>query len=84
MLREIRTGPLIRSRRAAIQQQVFGWTEPPDLSVGHRVGRHRRDDRFYARWAAEYVDALTRSANPVAERAGGELTPRAIDLLREG
>ena len=115
MLREIRTGPLIRALRVAERQfESLGWSEP-DLTVGHRVGRAGRDDRFYARWAAEYAEALTRSGHPVAEmaerhdlsasqvrnlvhacrkrgmltaspsgRAGGELTARAIDLLREG
>jgi hypothetical protein len=116
MLRQIRTGAIIASYRAAAR--AIGAILPeaaPDLSVSERVGRRGRDDRFYARWAAEYVNALTRSGNPVAEmaarhhlsasqirnlvyacrkkdmltaappgRAGGELTARAIELLREG
>jgi hypothetical protein len=116
MLRQIRTGAIIASHRAAAR--VIGILEPgaaPDLSVSERVGRRGRDDRFYARWAAEYADALTRSPNPVTEmaarhhlsasqvrnlvyacrkrnmlsaappgRAGGELTARAIELLKEG
>jgi hypothetical protein len=116
MLRQIRTGAIIASYRAAAR--VIATVLPdaaPDLSVSERVGRRGRDDRFYARWAAEYADALTRSGNPVAElagrhhlspsqvrnlvhacrkkdmltaappgRAGGVLTARAIELLREG
>jgi hypothetical protein len=116
MVREIRTGVIIASCRAA-----GGWMaaylpgDAPDLSVSERVGRRGRDHRFYARWAAEYADAFARSGHPVAEmaarhnlspsqvrnlvyacrrhgmltasppgRAGGELTARAIELLREG
>jgi hypothetical protein len=119
MLRQVRTGAIIAAHRAAARL----WALPgiaavmpdlPDLSVSERAGRRGRDDRFYARWAAEYADALTRSANPVTElarrhhlsasqvrnlahacrkrgmltaappgRAGGELTARAIELLRE-
>ena len=116
MLRQIRTGAIIASYRSAAR--AFSFVLPdtaPDLSVSERVGRRGRDDRFYARWAAEYADALTRSGNPVAElagrhhlspsqvrnlvhacrkkdmltaappgRAGGELTARAIELLKEG
>jgi hypothetical protein len=116
MLRQVRTGAIIASCRAAAR--AIGAIVPdaaPDLSVSERVGRRGRDDRFYARWAAEYADALTRSPNPVAEmaarhhlsasqvrnlvhacrkkdmltaappgRAGGELTARAIELLKEG
>jgi hypothetical protein len=116
MLRQVRTGAIIASARAAAR--AIGAIMPdaaPDLSVSERVGRRGRDDRFYARWAAEYADALTRSPNPVAEmagrhhlspsqvrnlvhacrnkkmltaapsgRAGGELTARAIELLKEG
>jgi hypothetical protein len=116
MLRQIRTGALIASYRSAARAWSFVLPDTaPDLSVSERVGRRGRDDRFYARWAAEYADALTRSPNPVAEmaarhhlsasqvrnlvhacrkkdmltaappgRAGGELTARAIELLREG
>ncbi len=116
MLRQVRTGAIIASCRAAAR--AIGAIVPdaaPDLSVSERVGRRGRDDRFYARWAAEYADACTRSGHPVAEmaarhhlsasqirnlvhacrkremltdsppgRAGGELTARAIKLLREG
>jgi hypothetical protein len=114
MLRALRTGDLIAALRAAAWQneQIFGGA--PDLSVTTRVGRRGRDDLYYARWAAEYADALTRSGNPVAElaarhhlsasqvrnlmhacrkrkmltpappgRAGGKLTARAIELLKE-
>jgi hypothetical protein len=116
MLRQIRTGAIIASYRAAARAWSFVLPDTaPDLSVSERVGRRGRDDRFYARWAAEYADALTRSPNPVAEmagrhhlsasqvrnlvhacrnkemltaappgRAGGELTARAIELLKEG
>ena len=79
-----------------------------------RVGRRGRDDVYYARWAAAYVDALARSPRPAADlaarhslsasqirnlmhacrrrglltasppgRPGGELTPRAVQLLEE-
>ena len=116
MLRQVRTGAIIASARAAAR--AIGAILPdaaPDLSVSERVGRRGRDDRFYARWAAEYADALSRSPNPIAEmagrhhlspsqvrnlvhacrnkkmltaappgRAGGELTARAIELLKEG
>jgi hypothetical protein len=116
MLRQIRTGAIIAAYRPAAR--VFAAVQPdaaPDLSVSERTGRRGRDSRFYARWAAEYADALTRSGNPVAElaarhhlspsqvrnlvhacrkkdmltaappgRAGGVLTARAIELLREG
>jgi hypothetical protein len=116
MLREIRTGAVIASAR--MTGRVLAAYVPdsaPDLSVSERVGRRGRDDLYYARWAAEYADALTRSPNPVAElagqhhlsasqvrnlvhacrkkemltaapagRAGGELTARAIKLLKEG
>jgi hypothetical protein len=116
MLREIRTGAIIASAR--MTGRVLASYLPdgaPDLSVSERVGRRGRDDRFYARWAAEYADALSRSPNPIAEmagrhhlspsqvrnlvhacrnkkmltaappgRAGGELTARAIELLKEG
>ena len=115
MLRDIHTGPLITSLRVAASQHEALFGSAPDLSVGHRVGRAGRDGLYYARWAGEYADALTRSGNPVAEmaarhhlsasqvrnlvhacrkrgmltaappgRAGGELTARAIELLREG
>ena len=115
MLRDIHTGPLIASLRVAAAQHEALFGGAPDLSVGRRVGRAGRDDQYYARWAAEYADALTTSGNPVAEmakrhhlsasqirnlmhacrkrgmltaaprgRAGGELTPRAIALLRKG
>jgi hypothetical protein len=115
MLRRIRTGAVIAAYPAAARVMALVQLGPaPDLSVSERVGRRGRDDRFYARWAAEYADALTRSGNPVAEmaarhdlspsqvrnlvhacrkrdmltaappgRAGGELTARAIELLRE-
>jgi hypothetical protein len=113
MLRALRTGDLIAALRAAARQAV-ALGERPDLDVSHRAGRRGRDDLYYARWAAEYADALTRSGNPVTElaarhhlsasqvrnlmhacrkrkmltaapsgRAGGELTARAIELLRE-
>jgi hypothetical protein len=113
MLRQLRTGDLLAALRAATRQ-VVALTGAPDLDVSHRAGRRGRDDLYYARWAAEYADALTRSGNPVAEmagrhhlsasqvrnlvhacrkrkmltaappgRAGGELTARAIELLRE-
>jgi hypothetical protein len=115
MLRQIHTGAIIAAHRAAAR--VIGLIQPgaaPDLSVSERVGRRGRDDRFYARWAAEYADAFSRSSHPVAEmasrhslspsqvrnlvyacrrrgmltaapsgRAGGELTARAIGLLKE-
>ena len=114
MLRQIRTGAIFASHRTAAR--VIGILHPdaPDLSVSERVGRRGRDDRFYARWAADYADAFSRSSHPVAEmaarhslspsqvrnlvyacrrrgmltsapsgRAGGELTARAIELLRE-
>ena len=116
MLREIRTGALLALiRKMAGQMAPYLPGDVPDVSVSYRVGRRGRDDRFYARWAAEYADALTRSPNPVAEmagrhhlspsqvrnlvhacrnkkmltaappgRAGGELTARAIELLKEG
>jgi hypothetical protein len=116
MLRQIRTGAIIASYRSAARALSFVLPDTaPDLSVSERVGRRGRDDRFYARWAAEYADAFTRSGHPVAElatrhhlspsqvrnlvhacrkkemltpappgRAGGELTARAIELLREG
>jgi hypothetical protein len=116
MLRQVRTGAIIASCRAAAR--AIGAIVPeaaPDLSVSERVGRRGRADRFYARWAAEYVGAFARSGHPVAEmaarhnlspsqvrnlvyacrqrgmltasppgRAGGELTARAVELLREG
>lgn len=115
MLRQVRTGAIIAAYPAPAR--VFGLIQPdsvPDLSVSERAGRRGRDDRFYARWAAEYVGAFSRSGHPVAEmasrhslspsqvrnlvhacrrrgmltsapsgRAGGELTARAIDLLKE-
>jgi hypothetical protein len=114
MLRQLRTGDLIASLRAAARQheQIFG--DAPDLSVTTRVGRRGRDDLYYARWAAAYVGALARSGRPVEDlaarhnlsasqirnlmyacrrrgmltasprgRAGGELTPRAVALLKE-
>jgi hypothetical protein len=117
MLREIRTGAIIASAR--MTGRVLASYLPdgaPDLSVSERVGRRGRDDRFYARWAAEYVAACARSTRPVADlaarhhlspsqvrnlvhacrhkrgmltdplpgKAGGELTDRAIELLKEG
>jgi hypothetical protein len=116
MLRQVRTGAIFASYRSAARALSFVLPDTaPDPSVSERVGRRGRDDRFYARWAAEYADALTRSPNPVAEmagrhhlspsqvrnlvhacrnkkmltaappgRAGGELTARAIELLKEG
>ncbi len=115
MLRQIRTGLLIASLRAASRQAMRYGGRAPDLSVATRVGRRGRDESYYARWAAEYVGALTRSGNPAADlaarhnlsasqvrnlvhacrkrgmltaappgRAGGELTARAIELLKEG
>jgi hypothetical protein len=68
MLREIRTGALLALlRKMAEQMAPYLPSDAPDLSVNHRVGRRGRDDRFYARWAAEYAAALTRSGHPVAE-----------------
>jgi hypothetical protein len=116
MLREIRTGALLALvRKMAGHMAPYLPADAPDLSVSHRVGRRGKDDKFYARWAAEYAAACTRSGHPVAEmaarhhlsasqvrnlvhacrnrkmltasppgRAGGELTARAIELLREG
>ena len=115
MLRQVRTGAIFASYRSAARALSFVLDAAPDLSVSERVGRRGRDDRFYARWAAEYADAFTRSGHPVAElaarhnlspsqvrnlvyacrnkkmltaappgRAGGELTARAIELLKEG
>lgn len=114
MLRQLRTGDLIAALRAAKRQneQLFG--DGPDLSVATRVGRRGRDDLYYARWAAAYVDALASSPRPAAAlaaahslspsqirnlihacrrrglltasppgRPGGELTPRAIQLLED-
>lgn len=69
MLRQLRTGDLIAALRAAKRQheQLFG--DGPDLSVTTRVGRRGRDELYYARWAAEYVDALARSPRPVEDLA---------------
>jgi len=114
MLRQVRTGDLIAALRAAARQYERYLGAAPDLAVGTRVGRRGRDDRYYAEWAAAYVDALARSARPVEDlarrhnlspsqvrnlmhacrrrgmltasppgRAGGELTPRATQLLEE-
>jgi hypothetical protein len=83
MLRQIRTGAIIASYRAAAR--LIATVQPdaaPDLSVSERVGRRGRDDRFYARWAAEYADALTRSGNPVTELAGRHhLSPSQVRNL---
>jgi hypothetical protein len=69
MLRQLRTGDLIAALRAAARQsgQIFG--DAPDLSVPTRVGRRGRDEVYYARWAAAYVEALARSARPVDDLA---------------
>jgi hypothetical protein len=114
MLRQLRTGELIAALRVAARQSERLFGSGPDLSVATRVGRRGRDAAYYARWAAEYVDALSRSPRPVEDlaarhslsasqirnlmhacrrrgmltasppgRAGGELTPRAIELLKE-
>jgi hypothetical protein len=69
MLRQLRTGDLIAALRAASRQSARYFGESPDLSVNTRVGRRGRDDLYYARWAAAYTDALTRSARPVADLA---------------
>lgn len=69
MLRQLRTGDLIAALRAASRQSARYVGESPDLSVNTRVGRRGRDDLYYARWAAAYTDALTRSARPVADLA---------------
>lgn len=68
MLRDLKTGPLISTLRVAAAQSkaLFG---TPDLSIGHRVGRGGRDERFYAEWAREYVAACARSVHPVADLA---------------
>jgi hypothetical protein len=68
MLRQIHTGDLLAGLRVASRQAV-ALAGVPDLAVSHRAGRRGKDDLYYARWAAEYADALTRSGNPVAELA---------------
>jgi hypothetical protein len=69
MLRQLRTGELIASLRTAarLSEQLFG--QAPDLTVTTRVGRRGRDDQYYARWAAAYVEALGRSPRPVEDLA---------------
>lgn len=69
LLRQLRTGELIAALRAAVRQAEQYLGESPDLAVGTRVGRRGRDDRYYAEWAAAYVDALSRSARPVEDLA---------------
>lgn len=67
MLRQLRTGDLIASLRAAARQSGQYLGVAPDISVSTRVGRRGRDDRYYAKWAAAYVDALTRSGRPIED-----------------
>ncbi|MGE5763267.1 MAG: hypothetical protein ACM3ZF_05145 [Mycobacterium leprae] len=67
LLRQLRTGALIASLRAAANQLDRYVGIRPDLAVSTRVGRRGRDDRYYAGWAAAYVEALTRSPNPIHE-----------------
>lgn len=69
MLRQIRTGDLYAALRAASRQAGAYVGVTPDVSVGTRVGRRGRGDRYYAVWAAEYVEALTRSVRPVDDLA---------------
>ena len=77
MLRQLRTGDLIAALRAAARQheQIFG--DAPDLSVTTRVGRRGRDDLYYARWAAAYVEALANRRGPSRiSRRGTTSAPR--------
>jgi len=82
LLREIRTGQLLAALRAATAQARHYAGRAPDLSIATRVGRRGRDKTYYALWAAEYAEALTRSPKPVAELAARHyLSPSQIRNL---
>jgi hypothetical protein len=82
LLRQLRTGALIASLRAASNRLDRYVGMRPDLAVSTRVGRRGRDDRHYAKWAAAYVKALTRSPNPIHELSHRhQLSPSALRNL---
>jgi hypothetical protein len=83
------------SRFCEIAVGMFGADHVTELERARRPGRRGRGDLFYARWAAEYVEALRESDRPnvvIAERHGyGVSTVRELvhearhrDLLTPG